>query len=78
MLEVPEVVINIVNFDMVQQASLSSIEYAKGVNEFVKSGLTPVPSQRIKPLRVGESPAAFECKVNEVIRLGDQVGLATW
>lgn len=73
-LEVPEVVINIVNFDMVQQASLSSIEYAKGVNEFVKSGLTPVPSQRIKPPRVGESPAAFECKVNEVIRLGDQGG----
>lgn len=73
-LEVPEVVINIVNFDMVQQASLSSTEYAKGVNEFVKSGLTPVPSQRIKPPRVGESPAAFECKVNEVIRLGDQGG----
>ena len=58
--EVPEVVINVVNYSIVQQASLSSTEYPKGVDEFVKSGLTPVPSVRIAPPRVGESPVAFE------------------
>lgn len=73
-LEVPEVVINIVNYDMVQQASLASTEYAKGVNEFVKSGLTPVASERVKPPRVAESPVSFECKVNEVISLGADGG----
>lgn len=73
-LEVPEVVINIVNYAMVQQASLSSTEYERGVNEFVKSGLTSVPSVRVKPPRVKESPVSFECKVNEVIPLGDQGG----
>src|SRR6476660_9329060 len=60
-----EVVINVVNYDIVQQASLSSTEYADGVNEFVKSGLTMVPSDVVKPYRVGESPVQFECKVNE-------------
>jgi len=73
-LEVPEVVINIVNYKIVQQVSLSSTEYAKGVNEFIKSGLTPVSSIVVKPPRVQESPAAFECKVKDVIRLGDQGG----
>ncbi|HNP07671.1 MAG TPA: flavin reductase family protein [Cyclobacteriaceae bacterium] len=73
-LEVPEVVINIVNYNIVQQASLSSTEYDKGVNEFIKSGLTPVASERIKPPRVGESPVSFECKVNEVISLGSNGG----
>ena len=73
-LEVPEVVINIVNYALVQQASLSSTEYDKGVNEFVKAGLTPVVSDRVKPPRVGESPVSFECKVNQVIPLGDQGG----
>ena len=73
-LEVPEVVINIVNYDMVQQASLSSTEYDKGVNEFIKSGLTPVASERVKPPRVGESPVSFECKVNEVVSLGPNGG----
>lgn len=73
-LEVPEVVINIVNYSIVQQASLSSTEYEKGVNEFIKSGLTPVNSDRVKPPRVGESPVSFECKVNEVIPLGDRGG----
>lgn len=73
-LEVPEVVINIVNYSIVQQASLSSTEYDKGVNEFIKSGLTPVASERIKPPRVGESPVSFECKVNEVISLGSNGG----
>ncbi len=71
---VPEVVINIVNHDMVQQASLASTEYDRGVNEFVKSGLTPVPSLRVSPPRVGESPASFECKVNQVIELGKDGG----
>jgi len=73
-LEVPEVVINIVNYAIVHQASLSSTEYDKGVNEFIKSGLTQVSSVRVKPPRVGESPVSFECKVNEVIPLGDQGG----
>lgn len=69
-LEVPEVVINIVNYAMVQQMSLASTEYAKGVNEFVKAGLTPLASSLVKPPRVGEAPAAFECKVLQVIPTG--------
>ncbi len=73
-LEVPEVVINIVSFNMVEQVSLASVEYPKGVNEFVKSGLTPVPSQRVRPPRVAESPASFECLVKQVIPLGDLGG----
>lgn len=73
-LEVPEVCINIVNYAIVEQMSLSSTAYAKGVDEFVKSGLTPVPSDKIKPPRVGEAPVAFECKVNQVIALGDGPG----
>lgn len=73
-LEVPEVVINIVNHPMVDQMSLSSTEYEKGVDEFVKSGLTPIASDTVKPPRVAESPAAFECKVNDVIHLGDEGG----
>src|SRR5882724_12173788 len=73
-LEVPEVVINIVNYSMVEQASLASCEYPKGVNEFVKAGFTALPSLKVKPPRVAESPASFECKVNEVISLGDEGG----
>lgn len=69
-----EVVINVVNYDIVQQASLSSTEYADGVNEFVKSGLTMVPSDVVKPYRVGESPVQFECKVNDIIHLGTEGG----
>jgi flavin reductase (DIM6/NTAB) family NADH-FMN oxidoreductase RutF len=69
-----EVVINIVNFDIVQQMSLSSTEYPDGVNEFVKSGLTMLASDKVKPFRVGESPVQFECKVNDIISLGDQGG----
>ena len=72
--EVPECVINIVNYDIVQQVSLSSVEYGKGVNEFIKSGLTPVASTLIKPPRVAESPVQFECVINEVISLGDTPG----
>lgn len=69
-----QVVINVVNYEMVQQTSLSSTEYADGVNEFVKSGLTMVPSEEVKPFRVKESPVQFECIVQEVIGLGDQGG----
>lgn len=69
-----EVVINIVNYDIVEQMSLSSTEYDDGVNEFVKTGLTAIPSDVVKPFRVKESPAQFECKVNEIISLGDGGG----
>jgi flavin reductase (DIM6/NTAB) family NADH-FMN oxidoreductase RutF len=73
-LEVPEVVINIVNYNMVQQTSLASTEYPKGVNEFVKAGFTEVASQMVRPPRVGESPVSMECKVLQVIHTGDQGG----
>lgn len=69
-----EVVISVVTHDIVEQMSLSSTEYAQGVNEFVKSGLTEVPSERIKPPRVGESPASYECVVKDIIHLGDEGG----
>ena len=73
-LKTKEVVINIVNFEMVQQMSLSSTEYPDGVNEFVKAGFTQVASDMVKPPRVGESPVQFECKVNDVIALGAKGG----
>jgi flavin reductase (DIM6/NTAB) family NADH-FMN oxidoreductase RutF len=69
-----EVVINVVNYDIVQQMSLSSTEYAKGVNEFDKAGLTMLKSDKVKPFRVAESPVQFECKVNEIIKLGEEGG----
>lgn len=69
-----EVVINVVNFDIVQQASLSSTEYPDGVNEFVKAGLTQIPSDIVKPYRVAESPVQFECKINDIISLGNGGG----
>ena len=69
-----EVVINVVNYDMVQQISLASTEYADGVDEFVKSGLTPVASEVVKPFRVKESPVQFECKVTQIIPLGTEGG----
>ena len=69
-----EVVINVVNFDMVQQTSLSSTEYADGVNEFLKAGFSAIPSDLVKPYRVAQSPVQFECKVNEIISLGTQGG----
>lgn len=72
--EVPEVVINVVNYAIVQQCSLASAEYPKGVNEFTKAGLTPVPSTHIKPFRVKESPVQIECKVIEVKELGQNGG----
>ena len=70
----PEVVINVVNFDIVEQMSLASSPYPAGENEFVKSGLTPIPSDLVKPFRVKESPVQFECKVNQVIELGTEGG----
>lgn len=69
-----EVVINVVNYDMVQQMSLSSTEYALGVNEFEKAGFTEVASETVKAPRVKESPVSFECKVNEIIHLGTEGG----
>ena len=73
-LEVPEAVINVVNYDMVHQMSLSSSEYPKDVNEFVKSGFTMLDSEMVKPPRVKESPVQMECKVKEVVELGKNAG----
>lgn len=73
-LVVPEVVINIVNYSMVNQSSLASAEYPKGVNEFRKAGFTEVPSIKVKPPRVGEAPVAMECKVLQVIQTGSTGG----
>lgn len=73
-LDVKEVVINIVNHTIVQQMSLSSTEYAKNINEFDKAGFSMLKSDLIKPFRVAESPVQFECKVNEVISLGNEGG----
>jgi flavin reductase (DIM6/NTAB) family NADH-FMN oxidoreductase RutF len=73
-IEVPEVVINIVNYPLVQQVSLASTEYSKGVDEFQKAGLTPLASSKVAPPRVAESPVSFECRVNQVIPLGQQGG----
>nr|WP_181305951.1 flavin reductase family protein [Rufibacter sp. XAAS-G3-1] len=75
-LETGEVVINIGNYALVEQMSLASTEYDKGVNEFVKAGLTPVASTLVKPPRVAEAPVAFECKVLEVKPIGEQGGAA--
>lgn len=70
----PEVVINVVNYDIVHQMSLASSPYEPGVSEFEKAGFTPIPSDIVKPMRVGESPVQFECKVNEVVELGKEGG----
>jgi flavin reductase (DIM6/NTAB) family NADH-FMN oxidoreductase RutF len=72
--KVPEVVINIVNYDMTQQMSLSSSPYAPEIDEFVKAGFTPLNSETVKPKRVAESPVQFECKVIEVKELGTEGG----
>ena len=72
--EVGEVVLNVVNYAMVQQTSLASTEYPKGVNEFEKAGFTPVRSELVKPFRVKESPVQMECKVREVIELNNEGG----
>ncbi|WP_373058460.1 flavin reductase family protein [Zunongwangia sp. H14] len=72
--ETRECVINIVNYNMVQQMSLSSTDFERGVNEFEKAGLGMLPSEEVKPFRVAESPVQFECRVNEIIELGDTGG----
>ncbi|MBS1690101.1 MAG: flavin reductase family protein, partial [Bacteroidetes bacterium] len=71
-----EVVINIVNYDMVQQVSLASCEYPKHVNEFEKAGFTPIKSDMVKPFRVKESPVQLECKVLQIIETGKEGGAA--
>ena len=73
-MEVPEVVINIVSYDMVQQASLASCEYPRGTDEFIKSGFTKEPASLVKPPMVKESKAKMECKVLEIKSLGAQGG----
>ena len=71
---VDEVVINIVNYDIVQQMSLSSTEYAEGINEFEKAGFSMLKSELVRPFRVAESPVQFECKVKQVIETGQEGG----
>ena len=72
--ELPEVVINVVNYDLVHQMSLASSPYPSNIDEFVKSGLTPMASELVKPFRIKESPVQFECRVNQVIELGNEGG----
>jgi flavin reductase (DIM6/NTAB) family NADH-FMN oxidoreductase RutF len=74
--EVPEVVINVVTYSMVEQMNLASTEFPRGVNEFYKSGFTPIQSEKVKPFRVKESPVQIECKVREVIETGKGAGSA--
>jgi flavin reductase (DIM6/NTAB) family NADH-FMN oxidoreductase RutF len=69
-----EVVINVVNYSIVQQANLTSCEYPKGVDEFAKAGFTPIKSDIVKPFRVKESPVQLECKVLQVIETGQEGG----
>ena len=73
---VPEVVINAVTYSMVEQVSLASAEFEKGVNEFEKAGFTAIPSEKVKPFRVKESPVQWECKVRQVIETGEGGGAA--
>lgn len=75
--EVPEVVINVVSHAMVEQMSLASAEYDRHVNEFTKAGFTEAPSTRVRPPRVAEAPAAFECVVRQLIPTGDGPGAGT-
>ncbi|HEX6914765.1 MAG TPA: flavin reductase family protein [Chitinophagaceae bacterium] len=72
--EVPEVVINICDYDMVQQVSLASCEYPKGTDEFIKAGFTKQPAKMVRPPMVKEAKVKFECKVTEVKSLGEQGG----
>ena len=71
---VPEVVINVVNYNMVHQMSLASSPYAPGIDEFVKAGFTALASQKVAPFRVAEAPVQFECKVQQIIELGQEGG----
>lgn len=69
-----EVVINVVSYDIVQQMALTSVEFPPEVNEFEKSGLTPIPSDLIRPFRVKESPVQMECVVEQILPLGEEAG----
>lgn len=75
--QVRECVINTVSYDIVHQSSLSSTEYGKGINEFQKAGLAEIPSLKVQPPRVKESKVSFECKVTDLIHLGDGGGAGT-
>ncbi len=72
--EIPECVINLVHFDIVQACSLSSSPYLPEINEFEKSGLTPLPSDIVKPARIAESKIQFECRIQNIIELGNLGG----
>ena len=72
--EVPEVVINMVSYERVEQMSLASTGYDSNINEFIKAGLTQVESKKVGPPRVGEAPISFECRVNQIIPLGKGPG----
>lgn len=72
--ETMEVTINVVNYAMVHQTSLASTEYPKGVNEFIKAGFTQLPSEKVRPPRVKESPVQYECKVLQIIETGTEGG----
>lgn len=74
--QVPEVVINVVTYDIVNQASLASTEYPSGVDEFIKAGFTRLPSELIRPFRVKESPVQMECRVRQIIETGSGGGSA--
>lgn len=74
LMEVPECVVNIVNYEMVHQASLASVEYPKGVNEFTKAGFTMLSSELVKPPRVAEAPVQMECTLRDIVSLGDTPG----
>lgn len=74
LMDTMEVVINMVNFDIVQQMNVAACEYPADINEFIKSGLTPIESDLVKPFRVKETPAQLECKVEQIITLGSQGG----
>jgi len=69
-----ECVINAVTYTIVEQTSLSSVEYPAEISEFIKAGFTPIPSIKVAPKRVAESPVQFECKVRDIIATGDQGG----
>ncbi len=71
---VPELVINVVNYNMVHQMSLTSSPYAPGIDEFIKAGFTPLASEKVAPFRVAQAPVQFECKVNQIIELGQEGG----
>lgn len=75
--QVPEVVINVVSHRMVEQMSLASAEFERNVNEFTKAGFTQVASERVRPPRVAESPAAYECLVRQLVPVGEGPGAGT-